>query len=94
MKDRQRVYVSGSSNAVCSGLISGTDDDGGRISGEMCPSTGSPYSVVVFSRHQYERALVVACDVDRPAACVSQKCFELASKIQNRRRGHGDGPVF
>jgi hypothetical protein len=70
------------------------DDDGCRISGGICSSTGSPYPVVLFSRHQYERAPAMACDLDRPAACVSQKRFELASKLQNRNHGHDDRPVF
>jgi len=70
------------------------DDDGCRISGAICSSTGSPYPVVLFSRHQYERAPAMACDLDRPAACVSQKRFELASKLQNRNHGHDDRPVF
>jgi hypothetical protein len=65
------------------------DDDGGRIGGAICPPIGSPYPVVQFSRHQYERALAMACDLDWPAASVSQKRFDLASKLQNRlARGH------
>src|SRR5258708_2170500 len=40
------------------------DDDGCRISGAICSSTGSPYPVVLFSRHQYERAPAMACDLD------------------------------
>jgi hypothetical protein len=40
------------------------DDDGGRMSSAMCPSTGSRYPVVVFSRHQHERAPAMACDLD------------------------------
>jgi hypothetical protein len=32
------------------------DDDGGRTRGAICPSTGSPFLVALFSRHQYERA--------------------------------------
>jgi hypothetical protein len=65
------------------------DDDGGRIGGAICPPIGSPYPVLLFSRHQYERAPAMACDLDWPAARVSQKRFDLASKLQNRlARGH------
>jgi hypothetical protein len=97
-KTGKRVYVSSSSSAACSGSISAplhrVDDDGGRTRGAMCPSTGSPYPVVVFSRHQYERAPAMACDLDSLPARGLLKRAEFAQELQNRRRGHSGRPVF
>jgi len=44
------------------------DDDGGRIIGAICTSTGSTDPILLFSRHEYERAPAIACDLDQPAA--------------------------
>jgi hypothetical protein len=55
----------------------------------MCPSTGSLYPVVVFSRHYYERAPAMACDLDRFAAGALLKRVELAAELRDRRRDHG-----
>jgi len=60
----------------------------------MRPSTGSPYPVVVFRRHQYERATAMACDLNRLAASGSVKPIKLASEPRNRRRGHGGRSVL
>jgi hypothetical protein len=49
----------------------------------------------VFSGHQYERAPAIECDLDRPAAGVLLKRSQLAQELKkNRRRAHGDRPLF
>jgi hypothetical protein len=70
------------------GTLHGVDDHDGRTRGAICPSTDSPYPVVVSSRDQYERAPAMAYDLDRPAASLLQKRIELASEPKIRRRGH------
>jgi hypothetical protein len=55
----------------------------------MCPSTGGPNPIVMFSRHQYERAPAIACDLHELATAVFQKCIKLASELRDRRRCHG-----
>jgi len=76
------------------GPLHRVDHDGGRIRGRVRPPTGSLHPVVMLSRHQYERAPTMACDLHRLAAGALLKRAELAAELQDRRRGHGDERHF
>jgi len=52
------------------------------------------HPVVMLSRHQYERAPTMACDLNRLAAGALLKRAELAAEPQDRRRGHGIDRYF
>lgn len=49
--------------------------------------------IVMFRRHQYERAPAMARALDGLATCVLLKRIEFAAELQNRRRDHGGRPV-
>jgi hypothetical protein len=90
----QSALEHGRQESCCAKCCTDAVDDlhGQMISGRR--SACSTASMTIASRHQYERAPTVVCDLDRLAGCALVKRAELAPEVQNHRNDHDSHPVF